>query len=72
MVKRAEVKVLSETLTGLNDRLSVNGVSMTNNQAYSEAKKGNIQGFVAVKNEDGTKFIRSKPDSNKNNNLEKK
>lgn len=70
MTRRANVKVVSETDTGLNNRLNVDGTVMTNNKAYTEAKKGNVPGFVGVKNEDGTKFIRSKADGNKNNNLE--
>lgn len=71
MTKRANVKVVSQTNTGLNDKLNVNGTIMTNNKAYGEAKKRNIPGFVGVKNANGTKYIRSKADGNEQNNLEK-
>lgn len=66
----SKVKVVSETNTGLNNVLSVNGVKMTNTHAYSEAKKGNIPGYVGVINNNGTKYIRSEADGSKKNNLE--
>lgn len=68
--KKADVQVLNETSTGLNNKLLVDGVKMTNNQAYKKAKSTTegIPGYVAVNN-NGTKYIRSKPDGNKNNNL---
>lgn len=67
--KQAKVKVVSQTDTGLNNRVSVNGVEMTNNQAYNKAEKGQIPGYHGVKKSDGTKYIRSNPDGKKNNNL---
>ena len=68
---KAKVKVVSETSSGLNNRVSINGVVYTNNQAYNLAKQGKVEGFHAVQNSDGTKFIRSNPDSSTKNNLEK-
>jgi hypothetical protein len=70
MGKRANVKVVSETSSGLNNKLNVNGTIMTNTGAYRETKKGDIPGYVGVKKDDGTKYIRSIPDGNKKNNLE--
>lgn len=67
-MKKANVKVLHETESGLNDRLEINGVKMTNTQAYNAAKKGNIPGYNAVNN-NGTKYIRSNRDSTSKNNL---
>ena len=55
----------------MNDRLSVNGKPMTNNQAYRQAKAGKIEGYNGSVSANGTKYIRSNPDSSKNNNLEK-
>lgn len=68
MPKRANVKVVSESNTGLNNRVSINGQTYTNNQAYRMAVKGDVPGYHGVNN-NGTKFIRSNPDKNKNNNL---
>lgn len=67
-MKRANVKVVEETSTGLNKRVSVNGEIMTNNQAYKKAVAGDIPGFTGVNN-NGTKFIRSNADGNSKNNL---
>lgn len=67
---KAKVQVLSETNTGLNNKVSVNGVIMTNNRAYNEAKRGNIDGYHGVCNEEGVKYIRSNPDSSTKNNLD--
>jgi len=71
MAKRTKVTVLHETSTGLNDRLLIHGKTYTNNQAYSLVKKGMTNGLVEVKNENGTKYIRSSPDLSKANNIEK-
>lgn len=68
---KARVKVVSETATGLNNRVSINGKTYTNNQAYNKAVRGEVNGYHGVKNSDGTKFIRSNPDSSKNNNLDR-
>ncbi len=68
MPKRANVKVVSESNTGLNNRVSINGQTYTNNQAYRMAVKGDVPGYHGVNN-NGTKFIRSNPDNSKNNNL---
>ena len=68
---RARVKVVSETSTGLNNRVSINGVVYTNTQAYNKAVRGEVNGYHGVKNSDGTKFIRSNPDKRTNNNLDK-
>lgn len=70
MVK-AKVKVVSETSTGLNNRVSINGHIYTNNQAYNKAVRGEVPGYHGVKNSDGTKFIRSNPDNSSKNNMEK-
>lgn len=67
---RAKVSIVHQTSTGLNDKLNVNGKVITNNKAYTQAKRGNINGFHGVNNH-GTKYIRSNPDSKLNNNLEK-
>lgn len=66
----AKVKVVSETSTGLNNKVSINGQTFTNNQAYNKAVRGEVEGYHGVNN-GGTKFIRSNPDSSKNNNLDK-
>lgn len=68
---KARVKVVSETSTGLNNRVSINGTTYTNNQAYNKAVRGEVNGYHGVKNSDGTKFIRSNPDGSKNNNLDR-
>lgn len=65
----ANVTVIEESSTGLNKKLNVNGQGMTNNQAYNQARKGNIEGYIGVMNSRGTKFIKSVPGGNKNNNL---
>ncbi|MFR2885103.1 MAG: DUF3892 domain-containing protein [Merdibacter sp.] len=66
---KSNVKVISETSTGLNNRVSINGRTYTNNQAYQKAIKGEVPGYHGVKRSDGTKFIRSNPDGSKKNNL---
>lgn len=68
---RAKVKVVSETSSGLNNRVSINGRIYTNNQAYNKAVRGEVSGYHGVKHSDGTKFIRSNPDNSRNNNLDK-
>lgn len=70
-IARAKVKVISENSSGLNTRLNINGKTYTNNQAYNQAVQGNVSGYHGVKRSDGTKFIRSNPDKNSKNNLEK-
>lgn len=67
--RRANVHKVSETDSGLNKQVSINGVIYTHNQAYAKAKKGQVPGYHGVNNH-GTKFIRSNPDRNKSNNLE--
>lgn len=67
---KAKVKVISETSSGLNNRVSINGKAYTNNQAYILAKNNAIPGYHAVMNKNGTKFIRSNPDDSVNNNLD--
>ena len=59
---KAKVRVVSETSTGLNSRVSINGKIHTNTQAYNRAVKGNVEGYHGV-NRNGTKFIRSNPDT---------
>ena len=66
---KSNVKVVSEASTGLNNRVSINGRTYTNNQAYQKAIKGEVPGYHGVKRSDGTKFIRSNPDGSKKNNL---
>ena len=66
---KSNVKVISETSTGLNNRVSINGRTYTNNQAYQKAIKGEVPGYHGVKRSDGTKFIRSNPDGSKKNSL---
>lgn len=67
---KAKVVVVHQTDTGLNDRVSINNVTYTNNQAYERAKQGNVPGYTGVKNEDGVKYIRSNPDKSTKNNIE--
>lgn len=68
---KAKVKVVHQTDTGLNDRVSINGTTYTNNQAYNKAVRGEVPGYHGVKNSEGTKYIRSNPDDSKNNNLDR-
>lgn len=68
-IAKARVKVIQETSTGLNKKVSINGQMYTNNQAYDKAKKGGVEGYHGVKNYDGTKYIRSNPDKSDKNNL---
>ena len=68
-MSRAKVKVISESETGLNKVVSINGALYNNNKAYTEAKKGNVPGYCGVQNQFGTKFIRSNPDKSKHNNI---
>ena len=70
-IARANVKVVSQSSTGLNTKVSVNGRIMTNNQAYSQAKQGKINGYNGSISSNGNKYIRSNPDKSTNNNLEK-
>ena len=65
------MKVVSQSSTGLNTKVSVNGQIMTNNQAYSQAKQGKINGYNGSISSNGNKYIRSNPDKSTNNNLEK-
>lgn len=69
IIAKAKVKVVQESPTGLNKKVSINGQVHTNNQAYDKAIKGEVEGFHGVKNSDGTKYIRSNPDKKKGNNL---
>jgi len=71
MAAKAKVTVVKEGPTGLNKVVNINGVTYTNNQAYEKARQGNVPGYHGVKNEDGTKYIRSNPDKSTNNNIEK-
>ncbi len=68
-MRRASVKVVKESPTGLNVKVSIGGTVCTNNQAYNKAKRGEVPGYCGVKKSDGTKFIRSNPDKSKSNNL---
>ena len=68
---KAKVKVISESPTGLNNKVSINGTTYTNIQAYNKAVRGEVPGYHGVKNADGTRFIRSNPDGNSKNNLSK-
>ena len=65
------MKVVSQSSTGLNTKVSVNGQIMTNNQAYNQAKQGKINGYNGSISSNGNKYIRSNPDKSTNNNLEK-
>jgi len=69
MGKKANVKVVQESDTGLNTKVSINGTTYTNNQAYQQAIKGNVEGYHGVKNSDGTKYIRSNPNKSDKDNL---
>ena len=70
-IASAIVKVVSQSSTGLNTKVSVNGRIMTNNQAYNQAKQGKINGYNGSISSNGNKYIRSNPDKSTNNNLEK-
>lgn len=70
-MRKARVEVVKESESGLNTVVKINGVEHTNNQAYTRAKKGEVPGYHGVKNEDGTRYIRSNPDDSSNNNIEK-
>ena len=71
IIARANVKVVSQSSTGLNTEVSVNGRIMTNNQAYRQAKQGKIEGYNGSISSNGNKYIRSNPDKSTNTNLEK-
>ena len=60
--------VISETSTGLNNRIKYGNDVYTNTQAYNLAVKGKMPGYHGV-NKNGTKFIQSDPDGIKSNNL---
>lgn len=66
---KAKVEVVQESETGFNKKVSINGTTYTNNQAYQKAVKGQVDGYHGVKSKDGTKFIRSNPNNNKKDNL---
>ena len=66
---KSMVRVIEESSTGLNTKVSIDGVAYSNKQAYNKAKRGEVPGYCGVKNKDGTKFIRSNPDNSKKNNL---
>lgn len=66
---KARVKVIQESKTGLNTTVSINGINYSNNQAYYKAERNEVPGYHGVKNQDGTKYIRSNPDNSKKNNL---
>ena len=68
-MKRARVRILSESPTGLNEKVSINGSICNNVQAYNKTKRGEVPGYCGVKNSDGTKYIRSNPDGSVKNNL---
>lgn len=67
---KAKVEVVEQNESGLNTKVSINGIIYTNNQAYELAKQGLVKGYHGVENGDGTKFIRSNPDDSENNNIE--
>lgn len=69
LIPKAKVRVVRESDTGLNTRVEINGTTYTNIQAYNKAVRDEVPGYHGVKNSDGTRFIRSNPDSSKNNNL---
>lgn len=71
-MNKAKVFKISETKTGLNNLVSINGSIYSNNQAYTLAKNNMVPGYCGVKNENGTKFIRSNPDNSVKNNIEKR
>lgn len=71
-MNKAKVSKISETESGLNNLVSINGAIYSNDQAYILAKNNMVPGYCGVKNEHGTKFIRSNPDSSINNNIEKR
>ena len=68
-MKKTHVKVLKESSTGLNTKISINGKVYTNIQAYNKAKRGEVPGYCGVMNSNGTKYIRSNPDGSVSNNL---
>lgn len=66
---KAKVRVVEESNTGLNKKVSINGKIYNHNQAYDRAESGKVPGHHGV-NRNGTKFIRSNPDKSKRNNIE--
>lgn len=63
-----KLTVILESGTGLNKKIKdeSTGIIYTNDEIYEKVKKnhgGVWNGYVAVKNEDGTKFIRSTEDN---------
>lgn len=67
---KIDLITIEETDTNLNRKvLDLNSnITYTNNQAYTQCKNdetGKWDDYVAVKNQHGTKFVRSKPSKKK-------
>lgn len=69
IIRKAKVKVIRESETGLNERVSIDDIEYTNNQAYKKAERGEVPGYHGVERSDGTKYIRSNPNGNDKDNL---
>lgn len=41
--------MLKESATGLNKKVSINGLAYTNDQAYTKAKQGKVNSYYGVK-----------------------
>lgn len=48
-ITKAKIKVLKESATGLNKKVSINGLAYTNDQAYTKAKQGKVNSYYGVK-----------------------
>ncbi len=57
MPRRANVKVVSESSTGLNKRILINGQIYTNTQAYNAAKQGKVEGYHGVNDHEQSSFV---------------
>ena len=71
MLNNNKVKVIQENASGRNEKFKdkSNGKEMTRNQFVKEIKKGNYENYY-VRKINGIETPVSKPDGNKNNNLE--
>lgn len=73
-MKEKNLKKLTENDTGLNTSFTNTntGRTITLPNAIEQIEKGNptYDPYVVVTKSDGSQYIRSKPDSSKNNNIE--
>lgn len=72
-ITKSRLKAIEETSTGLNVRFEdvSSKKELTLKQAIKAVEKGNYPDLHVVERSDGIKYIRSNPDGDKRNNLEK-